>query len=202
MKVTNLEELFHDQLKDLYSAENQLLKALTKMAKKSSSEQLAEGFEAHREETQKQVERLNEIAESLGIKLTGKKCQAMAGLIEEGSEVIEEIDEGPVRDAALVAAAQRVEHYEISAYGTARAMAKLLGYSDAEQLLQETEEEESATDEKLNDLVMKEIYPSIEAEADGEEEEEEEATASRSSRSGNGRATSRSSSRSTSRSTR
>ena len=120
MKLTTLSKLFEDQLKDIYNAESQILKALPKMAKKATAVELKEAFTSHLQETKQQVERLSQIAERLGHKLTGKKCKAMEGLIEEGAEVLEADGPGPVIDAALIAAAQRVEHYEISAYGTAR----------------------------------------------------------------------------------
>jgi ferritin-like metal-binding protein YciE len=159
MKLTTLANLFEDQLKDIYSAESQILKALPKMAKKASSDELKKAFTGHLQETKQQVERLNEIAEVLGRKLSGKKCKAMAGLIEDGAEVLESEGLGPVIDAALIAAARRVEHYEIAAYGTARALAELLGHGDIVQLLQETLDEESAADEKLSGLSLDEVLP-------------------------------------------
>lgn len=152
MKLTTLQDLFIHELKDLYSAENQLLKALPKMAKAASHEDLQAGFEEHLEQTKTHVTRLEEIAEAGGYKLAGHKCKAMEGLIEEGSELISEDAEDAVRDAGLIGAAQRVEHYEIAAYGTARALATLLGHHDAADLLGETLEEEKATDEKLTEL--------------------------------------------------
>jgi ferritin-like metal-binding protein YciE len=159
MKLTTLSKLFEDQLKDIYSAESQILKALPKMAKKASSDELKEAFTGHLQETKQQVERLNEIAEILGRKLSGKKCKAMEGLIAEGAEVLESEGPGPVIDAALIAAAQRVEHYEIAAYGTARALAELLGHGDMVKLLQETLDEESAADEKLSGISLDEVLP-------------------------------------------
>jgi ferritin-like metal-binding protein YciE len=151
-KVETLNDLFLDEIRDLYDAEKQLTKALPKMAKASSSEELRAGFEEHLDQTQGHVERLEEIFEALGEKGTGKKCAAMMGLIKEGDELIKEIDGGPVRDAGLIAAAQKVEHYEISGYGSARTHAKILGKSDAVSLLEETLNEEKATNQKLNDL--------------------------------------------------
>jgi ferritin-like metal-binding protein YciE len=168
--MESLQELFEEQLKDLYSAENQLLKAMPKMAKKLSSEKLVQAFEMHRKQTEQQVERLKKIGEQLDIKLTGKVCNAMKGLIEEAQETMEEGEEGPILDAGLVADAQRVEHYEISAYGTARTLAQHLGHNQAAKLLEQTLKEESATDEKLTKLVMSDVYPNASA---GEEEEEE-----------------------------
>ena len=119
MKLASLDRLLEDQLKDLYSAENQLVKALPKMAKRASSGGLKEAITSHLEETKQHVERLDRIGQTLGVKLSGKKCKAMEGLIEEGAEALESDGPGPVIDAALIAAAQRVEHYEIAAYGTA-----------------------------------------------------------------------------------
>lgn len=147
-----LEELLVDELKDLYSAENQLVKALPKMAKAARSPELKRAFERHLEETRRQVERLNQIGETLDVKLTGKKCKGMEGLIEEGKELMEEdFDENAI-DAGLIGAAQKVEHYEIAAYGTARTHATLLGYNKIAKLLQQTLDEESATDKKLTAL--------------------------------------------------
>ena len=147
-----LEELLVDQLKDLYSAENQLVKALPKMAKAASSPELKRAIERHLEETRKQVERLNQIGVNLDIKLTGKKCKGMEGLIEEGKELLEEdFDENAI-DAGIIGAAQKVEHYEIAAYGTARTHANLLGYNKIAKLLQQTLDEEGAADKKLTAL--------------------------------------------------
>jgi ferritin-like metal-binding protein YciE len=162
MKIPTLAKLLEDQLKDLYSAETQLTKALPKMAKKASFDGLKQAISSHLEETKGQVERLNQIAEILGIKLSGKKCKAMEGLIEEGSEVLEAEGPEPIIDAALIAAAQRVEHYEISAYGSARALAERLEHGDIVSLLQETLEEESAADEKLSLISLEEILPNAE----------------------------------------
>ncbi len=152
MKLKTLEDLFHHELKDLYSAENQLVKALPKMAKAASNEELKAGFEEHLEQTKRHVERLDEIAAQLGKKLGGHKCKAMEGLIEEGSELISEDAEDGVRDAGLIGAAQRVEHYEIAGYGTARALAQHLGHEDLADILTETLEEEKETDVKLTEL--------------------------------------------------
>jgi len=152
MKLNTLEDLLHHELKDLYSAENQLLKALPKMAKAATNEQLVAGFETHLEETKGQVERLDKIAEILGKGLTGHKCKAMEGLIEEGSELISEDAKDAVRDAGLIGAAQRVEHYEMAGYGTAAAIARRLGHEDIADLLTATLEEEKATDAKLTEL--------------------------------------------------
>jgi ferritin-like metal-binding protein YciE len=147
-----LEELLVDELKDLYSAETQIVKALPKMIKAAGSPELKRAFERHLEETRRQVERLNQIADNLDVKLTGKKCKGMEGLIEEGKEIMEEdLDENAV-DAGLIGAAQKVEHYEIAAYGTARTHAQLLGLTKVARLLQQTLDEEGATDKKLTAL--------------------------------------------------
>ena len=152
MKLNTLQDLFIHELKDLYSAETQLVKALPKMAKAATHEELSSGFEQHLEQTKNHVARLEQIAEAGGWKLSGHKCKAMEGLIAEGGELIAEDAEDTVRDAGLIGAAQRVEHYEIAAYGTARALARCLGYDEAAELLGQTLEEEKETDEKLTDL--------------------------------------------------
>jgi ferritin-like metal-binding protein YciE len=150
-EMNPLEELLQDELKDLYSAENQIIKALPKMIKGSESAELKRAFERHLEETKRQVERLNQIGEELGMKMTGKKCKGMEGLIEEGKEMLEELDEENI-DAGLIGAAQKVEHYEIAGYGTARTHAELLGLKRVAKLLQQTLDEEAATDKKLTAL--------------------------------------------------
>ena len=151
MADDGLKELYIDELKDLYSAENQLVKALPKMAKAAISEDLRSGFEEHLEQTKGHVQRLETIFQQLGESPKGKKCKGMEGLIEEGSEAIKEHD-GAVLDAALIGGAQRVEHYEIAGYGTVIAFAKELGKSEHVSLLNKTLEEEKATDEKLSEL--------------------------------------------------
>jgi ferritin-like metal-binding protein YciE len=152
-EATNpLEELLVDELKDIYSAENQIIKALPKMAKTATSPELRRAFERHLEETRRQVERLDQIGQELDAKLTGKKCHGMEGLIEEGKEVMEQnLDENAI-DAGLIGAAQKVEHYEIAAYGTARTHASMLGFNKVARLLQQTLNEEGATDKKLTQL--------------------------------------------------
>lgn len=152
MKVKTLNDLLADMVKDLYSAENQLIKALPKMAKKSSSTELKKGFEKHLEETMRQKERLEKVAEILDITPKGKKCAAMEGLIEEAEELISEIKDADVLDAGLIAAAQKVEHYEIASYGTICTFAKILGNNDVAKLLHQTLEEEKATDVKLTEV--------------------------------------------------
>jgi ferritin-like metal-binding protein YciE len=152
MAENSLHELYVDELKDIYSAENQLVKALPKMAKAASSEELSAGFEKHLQETKNHVQRLEMIFQQLNESPKGKKCKGMEGLVEEGSEVIDEDFEGAVKDAALIGAAQRVEHYEIAAYGTVIAFAKTMGHNDHVKLFTQTLNEEKATDEKLSDL--------------------------------------------------
>lgn len=149
---SELEELLIDEIKDLYSAENQIIKALPKMAKKASNEQLRAAFEQHLEETRNHAARLEQIAEELDTSLRGKKCKGMEGLIEEGKEVMEEDLEDNTKDAGMIGAAQRVEHYEIAAYGTARTFANLLGMKKVAKLLQQTLDEEAKTDKKLTQL--------------------------------------------------
>jgi ferritin-like metal-binding protein YciE len=147
-----LRALYIDELRDIYNAEKQLTKALPKMAKAASSAELRNGFTEHLEQTKGHVERLEQIFEALGERVTGKKCAGMEGLVEEGSEMIEGDFEGNLLDAALISAGQRVEHYEIAAYGTVSAFAELLGESEHVSLLQETLDEEKQTDEKLTEL--------------------------------------------------
>ncbi|MCF8808412.1 ferritin-like domain-containing protein [Xanthomonas campestris pv. campestris] len=149
MAIKTVEELFVHELSDIYSAEKQLTKALPRLARAATEPKLKQAFETHLEETQGQVERIDQVVELLSIKLKRIKCAAMEGLVEESREVIDSIEAGPVRDAALIGGAQKVEHYEIASYGTIAALAKQLGYADALKLLLETLEEEKATDEKL-----------------------------------------------------
>lgn len=149
MAVKTMEDLFVHELSDIYSAEKQMTKALPRLAKAAESTELSTAFEAHLEETEGQVARIEEVAEVLGIKLKRIKCEAMEGLVEESKSVIEDVKEGPLRDAALIGGAQKAEHYEIAAYGTLCALAKQLGYDKAIPLLEATLEEEKATDEKL-----------------------------------------------------
>ena len=149
MKITNLEQLLEDELKDIYSAENQILKALPKMAEAAESKDLRASFEKHLEQTQTHVQRIEEICRDLKIEPSGKTCAGMAGLIKEGEEVLESDMASEPKQAALIGAAQRVEHYEIAAYGTARAHAKQLGYVKAYEVLTQTLNEEKETDQKL-----------------------------------------------------
>jgi ferritin-like metal-binding protein YciE len=152
MSMDSLKDLYIDELKDLYNAENQLVKALPKMAKKASAPELKKAFQDHLAVTQKHVERLDQIFKGLGEKPTGKTCKAMKGLVEEGKEVIEEDGDPSVLDAALIGAAQRVEHYEMAGYGVVRTFANLLGETKAADMLQRTLNEEGEADKKLTDL--------------------------------------------------
>jgi ferritin-like metal-binding protein YciE len=152
MKLKSLEDLLTHELKDLYSAETQLVKALPKMAKAATHEDLKAGFEEHLEQTKEHVARLERAAKLLDIKLTGHTCKAMQGLVEEGAEMIHEDADSAVRDAGLIGAAQRVEHYEIAGYGTARCLAETLGHDEVAEILEETLEEEKDTDKKLTEL--------------------------------------------------
>jgi ferritin-like metal-binding protein YciE len=151
-EMTSMQELLVEELRDLYDAERQLVKALPKMAKASESDELRTAFEEHLTVTQNQVERLEQIFEQLDERPTGKKCAGMQGLIEEGSEHVSAKGDKRVRDAALIGDAQKVEHYEIAAYGTARTHAKHLGMSDIAKLLQQTLDEEGEADKKLTEL--------------------------------------------------
>lgn len=152
MSLQTLEDLFLDELKDIYDAEKQLTKALPKMAKAAESDELREAFENHLEETKGQIERLEEVFKLINKTPRGKKCKAMAGLTEEGKELMEEDAEESVLDAGLICAAQKVEHYEIATYGTLIAWSRTLGYDDAIALLEETLEQEKAADEKLSEI--------------------------------------------------
>lgn len=152
MSLDSLQKLFLEELKDVYNAEKQILRALPRMAKAADSPQLQQAFTKHLKETEGQVQRLERIFKELDQAVRGKKCKGMEGLLEEGKEVLEEDGDPAVIDAALIASAQRVEHYEIAAYGCLRSYAELLGYSQAAQLLQQTLQEEEAADKKLSQL--------------------------------------------------
>jgi ferritin-like metal-binding protein YciE len=158
MKLQSIEDLFIHECKDLLSAEKQLVKALPKMAKGAANDQLRGAFEEHLEQTKTHVERLEQIFEQLGKPARAEHCKGMEGLIEEGSELLKEEGDDTVKDAALIGAAQRVEHYEIAAYGTARTLAEIIGQDEAAQLLQQTLDEEKETDEKLTKLAMSELH--------------------------------------------
>lgn len=170
-----MRELYVAELRDLYNAETQLTKALPKMAKAASSPELRQAFEEHLRQTSEQVSRLEQIFEMLEEKPTGKKCLGMEGLVKEGAETMKEDYEGHVMDAAIIGAAQRVEHYEIAGYGTVREFAELLGEDEHVPLLEQTLEEEKETDEKLTQLA-EQINTQAQEEAEGEESEGEEET--------------------------
>ncbi len=169
-KISTPHDLLVEELKDLYNAENQLLKALPKMAKAAENEDLKEAFTTHLKQTEGQVKRLDKIFKQLGEKPTGKKCHAMEGLIEEGKEILEEDYTPVIRDLALIVAAQKVEHYEIAGYGSARTLAELVEEDDIAELLQETLDEEGETDKLLTGIAES---INLEAAAVGEDEEEE-----------------------------
>ena len=183
MAAENLHELFVDELRDIYDAEKQLTKALPKMAKACDSEDLRAAFEEHLEITRMQVDRLEEVFKSLGIAARGKPCEGMKGLIEEGQEMMEELEQGATLDAALIASAQKVEHYEIASYGTLATFAEIMGHQDAKDLLGQTLDEEKEADEKLTQVAGQ---INFEAEADGQGEEQEGRMAASGSRSRNG----------------
>jgi ferritin-like metal-binding protein YciE len=170
--ATGLRDLFEDSLKDIYWAEKALTKAIPKMIKKASSEELVAALTEHLEVTKGQVARVEEVFSTLGVKAQAKKCAAMEGLIKEGEEIMEETEEGMVRDAGIIAAAQKVEHYEIATYGTLCAFAKILEETEAGELLMETLNEEKEADSTLSEVAESSINIQA-AEADEEEDEEE-----------------------------
>lgn len=172
-----LQDMLVDEIKDLYHAEKQLTKALPKMAKAATHEDLREAFETHLEETHEQIARLEEVFEALGEKVKAKPCAGMAGILEEGKDTMNEDAEGAVMDAALIAAAQRAEHYEICAYGVCTEWARLLGLDEVAALLETTLEEEKAADKKLTALAESEINQAAVAEGRSDEDEEEEEAA-------------------------
>ena len=155
-KIATFEDLFRHELSDIRSAEQQLTKALVKMAKAATNPELKAGFEQHQAETEQQLEMVDQVFELCGIKPERITCEAMKGLVEEAKEAIDEIEKGPLLDCALIVGAQKVEHYEISGYGSLCALAERLGYKDAVKILRQIEEQESATDEKLT-MVAKQI---------------------------------------------
>lgn len=157
----HLHELFVDELKDILGAEKQLLKGLKKMAGKASSNTLKAAFEEHYTQTEGQIERLKQVFESVGLTARGKKCKAMEGLLNEADELIEEFEEGPVLDAAMISAAQKVEHYEIASYGCLATYAQLMGHDEAKELLGTTLEEEKETDLKLTDIALTEVNETV-----------------------------------------
>lgn len=177
MEMQTLQDLYLETLKDLWSAEKQLTKAIPKMAKAASHPELVQAFNTHLKQTEQQVTRLEEIFEELGESPRGKKCKGMEGLIEEGDELIKEKPAPDVLDAGLISAAQHVEHYEIAGYGTARTYAQLLGFEKQAQLLQETLDEEGETDKLLTQLAERSI--NLEAMTADEDEAESESRSSR-----------------------
>ncbi len=174
MKMDSLDILLEEELKDIYSAEKQLLKALPKMARKASSDELRAALEEHLTVTEGQVTRLEEVFEALGKTAKAKTCKAMQGLIEEATEIMEEDADDAVMDAGIIAAAQKVEHYEIASYGTVRTWAKLCGEEEAAELLQETLDEETEADQNLTELAENFVNPAAE---EGDEEEEKKTAA-------------------------
>lgn len=182
-KVESLRDLYLEQLQDLYNAEQQLIKALPKMAKGASSDELRTAIENHLEETRVQAERIETICEKMGEKATGKKCKAMEGLIKEGSETLGEDMTDELKDAAIIADAQRVEHYEIAGYGCVHAYALKLGDEEAADLLAQTLEEEKAADTKLNDIAEEMEFDVSEEGEEAEEEEDEKPRGTKTGRS-------------------
>lgn len=170
-KLSSLDDLLVHELQDIYHAEGQILKALPKLAKAATSPELKRAFEEHRAQTEGHVDRLNQVFKLLGRPAKGKKCEGMAGLLEEGKEVIAQEAEPAVRDAALIAAAQKVEHYEIAAYGCVCTYAEMLGYDRVHELLGDNLDEEETTDHRLTALAESVINPA--ADEEGLEREEE-----------------------------
>ena len=174
MKVMTMQDLLLDELKDIYSAEKQAIRLFPKLIKSAATQELKTAFQAHFDETKGQVERLDRVFQVLEKKPTGKTCEAMKGLLAEATEVLENSDPGPLRDAALIGAAQRVEHYEIAAYGTVISFSKALGQQEISGILVETLEEEKATDKKLTGASRSVNKQALAAEGEDEEEEDEE----------------------------
>jgi len=177
--MNTLADLFQDELRDVYDAEKRILKALPKMAKAASDEQLRDAFTTHLEETRGHVERLEQVFAALDLKVKGKRCMGMEGILAEGAELMDEDGEESVLDAGLIASAQRVEHYEITAYGSLMAWAKVLGYDDAVELLGENEREEKETDQKLTEIAEGLVNQQASAGGAQDEGEEEEARPAR-----------------------
>jgi ferritin-like metal-binding protein YciE len=163
-------KLFEDELKDIYWAEKALTKAIPKMVKNATSDELVEALESHLQETEGQVERLEQVFESIEKKAVAKKCEAMAGLVKEAEEIMKEADKGAMRDAAIISAAQKVEHYEIATYGTLRTFAQTLGLDEVVSLLEETLNEEKGADEKLTEIAESTINVEAMEEMEAEEE--------------------------------
>ncbi len=180
MKANSLQELYLGELRDLYDAEHQIIKALPKMISKTNSDELKNALTEHLEITRRQAERLEQIFENMGEKAKAQKCKGMAGVIDEGNELLKEAEDEDVRDAAIIASAQKVEHYEMSGYGTVRTWATLLGEEEAANLLEETLNEEKEADQKLTEIAES---INVEAREGVDEEAEEEAPARRGRRS-------------------
>ncbi|HVD98646.1 MAG TPA: ferritin-like domain-containing protein [Cytophagaceae bacterium] len=174
IQSSQLMKLFEDELKDIYWAEKALTKAIPKMIKNATSEELIEALQNHLSETEEQVSRVEQVFELLGKKATAKKCEAMAGLIKEAEEIMQDCEEGAMCDAGIISAGQKVEHYEIASYGTLRQFAETLGLTDAVSLLEETLNEEKAADEKLSEVATSAINMQAAGEQENEEEEDEE----------------------------
>ncbi len=173
--IDSLDSLFRDELKDIYDAEKQITKALPKMIKKAGSDELRAAFEEHLQQTEQHIERLEEVFEQLGMPARGKKCIGMQNLLKEGAEMMAEAEDEDTRDALMIAAAQKVEHYEIATYGTLRVWANLLGHADSAALFEETLDEEKDTDQRLTAIAESFVN---EAAADTEDDAGEEAAAS------------------------
>jgi len=171
MPVESLHDLFVEELRDMYDAEKRLLRALPKMAKAASDGDLQDAFRSHLKETERQVGRLEQVFKTVSEKPRGKKCDGIMGIVEEGNKAIEELEEGPVLDAALIAGGQKVEHYEIASYGTLAYFAELLGNDRAKELLGQTLDEEKAADEKLNEIAKSDVNRRA-LTGEGEEEDE------------------------------
>jgi ferritin-like metal-binding protein YciE len=171
--LESLEELLQDELKDLYDAEKQLTRALPKLAKKASNEDLKQAFQEHLQQTEQHIERLEQVFEQLELPARGKKCEGMRGLIEEGDDMISEAEDDATRDALMIAAAQKVEHYEIASYGTARTWASVLGKSEVASSLEETLDEEKETDQRLTSIAESMVNAEA-ARGDSREQSEEE----------------------------
>ena len=179
MPAETLHELFVEELRDMYDAEKRIIKALPKIAKHVESDQLRTALTNHLRETEKQATRLEQVFRSINEKPRGKKCDGIIGILEEGNSAIEELDEGPVLDAAIIAGCQKVEHYEIASYGTLAYFAKLLGHDRAKELLGTTLDEEKAADEKLNMIAESEVNREALMSGGEDDDEMEESTSSR-----------------------
>jgi ferritin-like metal-binding protein YciE len=176
MAVNSLQELYVEQLQDLFDAEQQIIKALPRMIEAVQSEELRDALTEHLEVTRKQADRVEKICQDLGEDAKGEKCKGMEGVLKEGSDLVKDVDNDDVRDAAIIAAAQRVEHYEMAGYGTARTYATLLGFDDAASALEETLAEEKEADDKLSSLAEELNVEALNSGSEGAENEEEEAT--------------------------